>query len=170
MEYLITDAQREWQLKARQFAETEIRPLSLARDQIVEPAGTFDWEIIKKGSKLGIRTAAVPTEYGGHDIDFTTQALMITEMAKADSAIAKTFSQSWKWGHLIVDNGNAKQKRRFFDAFVADDTFVLGGGITEPNAGSDNRLSPQDAAGQRHAQCTCRKIGARRDHLDAYRR
>lgn len=144
MDYLITDTQRAWQLKAREFAESEIRPLSLARDQIAEPAATFDWEIIKKGSRLGIRTAAVPVEYGGHGIDFTTQALMIAEMAKADSAIAKTFSQSWKWSHLIVDNGNDEQKQRFFDAFVHDDQFVLGGGITEPNAGSDNRLPPED--------------------------
>ena len=144
MEYLLTDTQRAWQLKARQFAEDEIRPLSLTRDQIAEPAETFDWEIIKKGSQLGIRTAAVPTAYGGHGIDFTTQALMIAEMAKADSAIAKTFSQSWKWSHLIGDNGSAEQKKRFFSAFVQDDTFVLGGGITEPNAGSDNRLPPQD--------------------------
>ena len=144
MHNLITEIQRAWQLKAREFAETEIRPLSLARDQIAEPAATFDWDIIKKGSRLGIRTAAVPAEYGGHGIDFTTQALMIAEMAKADSAIAKTFSQSWKWSHLIVDNGNDEQKKRFFDAFVNDDTFVLGGGITEPNAGSDNRLPPED--------------------------
>jgi len=144
MDHLLTDTQREWQLKAREFAETEIRPLSLARDQIAEPAATFDWNIIRKGSALGIRTAAVPIKYGGHGIDFTTQTLMITEMAKADSAIAKTFSQSWKWSHLIVDNGNAEQKKRFFDAFVNDDQFVLGGGITEPNAGSDNRLPPPD--------------------------
>ncbi len=144
MEYLLTNTQRAWQLKARDFAATEIRPLSLARDQIAAPADTFDWNIIKKGSALGIRTAAVPVEYGGHGIDFTTQALMIAEMAKADSAIAKTFSQSWKWSHLIDDHGNTEQKKRFFDAFVRDDTFVLGGGITEPNAGSDNRLPPED--------------------------
>jgi alkylation response protein AidB-like acyl-CoA dehydrogenase len=144
MDHLLTDTQREWQLKARTFAETAIRPRSLARDQIAEPAGTFDWDLIKKGSQLGIRTAAVPLEYGGHGIDFTTQALMIAEMARADSAMAKTFSQSWKWSHLIVDQGSEEQKRRYFDAFVSDDQCVMGGGITEPNAGSDNRLPPGD--------------------------
>jgi alkylation response protein AidB-like acyl-CoA dehydrogenase len=144
MEHLLTDTQRAWRDKAREFAETEIRPRSLARDQIAAPAETFDWSLIRKGSQLGIRTAAVPKEYGGHGIDFTTQALMIAEMARADSAMAKTFSQSWKWSHLIVDHGNAEQKRRYFDAFVADDEFVMGGGITEPNAGSDNRMPPKD--------------------------
>lgn len=144
MDHLLTDTQRAWQRKAREFAESEIRPRSLARDQIAEPESTFDWSIIQKGSQLGIRTAAVPTEYGGHGIDFTTQAVMIAAMAKADSAMAKTFSQSWKWSHLIVDHGSDEQKRRFFDAFVNDDQFVMGGGITEPNAGSDNRLPPGD--------------------------
>lgn len=144
LEHLLNETQRAWQLKAREFAEAEIRPRSLARDQISAPAETFDWELIRKGSQLGIRTAAVPREYGGHDIDFTTQALMIAEMAKADSAMAKTFSQSWKWSHLIVDHGNSEQKKRYFDAFVNDDEFVMGGGITEPNAGSDNRLPPKD--------------------------
>jgi alkylation response protein AidB-like acyl-CoA dehydrogenase len=144
MDHLLNDTQRAWQLKAREFAESEIRPRSLARDQIAEPANTFDWDILQKGSQLGIRTAAVPTAYGGHGIDFTTQAVMIAEMAKADSAIAKTFSQSWKWSHLIVDHGNDDQKQRFFNAFVNDDQFVMGGGITEPNAGSDNRLPPRD--------------------------
>jgi len=86
----------------------------------------------------------VPAEYGGHGIDFTTQALMISEMARADSAMAKTFSQSWKWSHLIVDHCSDEQKKRFFNAFVNDDQFVMGGGITEPNAGSDNRLPPAD--------------------------
>ncbi len=144
MDHLLNDTQRQWQLKARAFAESEIRPRSLVRDQIPQPGDTFDWSLIQTGSRLGIRTAAVPIEYGGHGIDFTTQALMITEMARADSAMAKTFSQSWKWSHLIIDHGNDDQKKRFFDAFVNDDQFVMGGGITEPNAGSDNRLPPAD--------------------------
>lgn len=144
MDHLLNDTQRQWQLKARAFAESAIRPRSLVRDQIPQPGDTFDWSLIQTGSRLGIRTAAVPIEYGGHGIDFTTQALMITEMARADSAMAKTFSQSWKWSHLIIDHGNDDQKKRFFDAFVNDDQFVMGGGITEPNAGSDNRLPPAD--------------------------
>ena len=36
------------------------------------------------------------------------------------------------------------QRERFFRPFLEDDAFLLGGGITEPNAGSDNRLPPPD--------------------------
>ena len=144
MDFSLSKEQRAWQMKARKFAEDEIRPISLERDQISEPRETLDWEIIEKGSKLGFRTMAVPKEWGGHGTDFVTQALVMAELAKADSAISKTFSQNWKWSHLIAASCTEEQKERFLKPFLADDTFLLGRGITEPNAGSDNRLPPAD--------------------------
>src|SRR6202043_1793371 len=134
----------DWQMTARKFADEEIRPISLQRDAIAAAAETFDWEIVKKGSKLGFRTMAVPKEYGGQGTDFVTQALVMAELARADSAISKTFSQNWKWSHLISASCTDEQKQRFLPDFIADDTYVLGKGITEPGAGSDNRLPPAD--------------------------
>src|SRR3989441_1475867 len=142
MDFSINDEQREWQMKARKFAREEIRPISLERDAAEDPRGTFDWDIIRKGSKLGFRTMAVPREWGGHGTDFVTQALVMTELARADSAISKTFSQCWKWSHLIAASCSDEQKARFLKPFLADDTFLLGKGISEPSAGSDNRLPP----------------------------
>ncbi|MPZ88793.1 MAG: hypothetical protein GEU81_12110 [Nitriliruptorales bacterium] len=141
---LLTDEQRAWQLKARTFAEEEIRPISLERDQIADPRETFDWEIIKKGSQLGFRTAVVPREWGGHGIDFVTQVLVMAELARGDSAISKTFSQCWKWSHLIAASCTSEQQERFLKPFLADDTFLLGKAGTEPAAGSDNRMLPDD--------------------------
>jgi acyl-CoA dehydrogenase len=141
---LINAEQRAWQMKARKFAQEEIRPISLQRDRVADPRGTWDWEIIRKGSRLGFRTAVVPKEWGGHAIDFVTQALVMAELAKADSAISKAFSQNWKWGHLIAGACSQEQKERFLKPFMADDTYVLGYGGTEPNAGSDNRYPPAD--------------------------
>ena len=68
----------------------------------------------------------------------------MAELAKADSAISKAFSQCWKWSHLIATVCNEDQKKRFLEAFIADETFVLGKGITEPGAGSDNRIPIDD--------------------------
>ena len=58
MDFSLNEEQRGWQTEARRFAEVEIRPISLQRDQIADPAATLDWEIIRKGSTLGFRTAA----------------------------------------------------------------------------------------------------------------
>ncbi len=86
----------------------------------------------------------VPKAYGGHGIDFVTQTLVMIELARGDCAIAKTFSQCWKWGHLLASVCTDEQKERFLKPFMADETYLLGRGITEPTAGSDNRLPPSD--------------------------
>ncbi len=144
MDFSLNAEQREWQLKARQFAIEEIRPRSLQRDAIAAPQDTFDWELIKKGSKLGFRTAAAPKAFGGHGIDLVTQVLVMSELAKGDSAISKAFSQNWKWSQLIAAVCTKEQQERFLTPFIADDTYLLGSGTTEPNSGSDNRLPPGD--------------------------
>jgi alkylation response protein AidB-like acyl-CoA dehydrogenase len=144
MDFALNESQKAWQMKARKFAAEEIAPLSLERDAIADPRHTWTWDIIKKGSKLGFRTAVVSKEFGGHGIDFVTQALVMAELAKADSAMSKAFSQCWKWSHLIATVCTEDQKKRFLKAFIEDDTYVLGKGITEPNGGSDNRIPIDD--------------------------
>ena len=142
MDFALTQEQTEWRDKARKFAAEEIRPMSLERDRIEDPLDTWDWEIIKKGSKLGFRTAVVSKEQGGWGMDYISQAIVMTELAKADSAISKAFSQCWKWSHLISQACTDDQKERFLKPFLADDTYVIGFGQTESNGGSDNRLPP----------------------------
>jgi len=144
MDFSLTDQQKAWQVKAREFARQVIAPASLARDRIRDPRETFDWDIIRKGGELGFRTVALPREWGGHGVDLVTQALIITELARADSAISKTFSQCWKWSHLLASHCSDDQKNRFLPPFVSDQTYLLGHAGTEPNAGSDHRMPPEE--------------------------
>ncbi|MEL0105318.1 MAG: acyl-CoA dehydrogenase family protein [Rhodospirillales bacterium] len=144
MDFSLSDEQKAWQRKAREFSENEIRPLSVARDQIEGPFDPWHWDLIEKGSKLGLRTMAVPKAYGGPETDFVTQSLVMMELAKGDSAMSKAFSQNWKWSHLIAHACTEDQKERFLKPFLADHRYLMGRGITEPNAGSDNRLPPKE--------------------------
>ena len=144
MDFSLNEEQRGWQMEARKFAEEEIRPISLECDQTEGGFEPWDWEIIEKGSKLGLRTLAVPRQWGGPGADFVSQALVMAELAKGDSAISKAFSQNWKWSHLIASACTEDQKERFLKPFLADHRYVMGRGITEPNAGSDNRMPPED--------------------------
>ena len=144
MDFSLNAEQHEWQMKARMFAQEEIRPVSLGRDRIADPRETWDWALFERGSRLGFRTAVVPKNWGGHGIDFVTQALVMAELAKADSAISKAFSQNWKFSHLILAACTQEQKERFLRAFIADHRFTMGSAGTEPNAGSDCRLPPEE--------------------------
>jgi acyl-CoA dehydrogenase len=144
MDFSLNEEQRHWQNEAKKFSDEEIRPISLARDQIEGAFEPWNWDIIEKGSKIGFRTLAVPKEWGGPGADFVSQALVMAELARGDSAMSKAFSQNWKWSHLIAAACTDDQKERFLKPFLADHRYVMGRGITEPNSGSDNRLPPED--------------------------
>lgn len=144
MDFALNEEQRRWQDEARHFAKEVLLPASLRRDQLEGGSEPWDWEIIKQGSKLGFRTFAVPKNLGGHGADFVTQGIVMAELAKADSAMSKAFSQNWKWSHLIAEFCTKEQKDRFLTPFLADDTYVIGSASTEPNSGSDNRYPPGD--------------------------
>ena len=60
MDFSLSNEQRSWQMTARKFADEEIKPITLDLDEAPDAHGTFDWDIIEKGSKLGFRTLAVP--------------------------------------------------------------------------------------------------------------
>lgn len=132
------------QQMAREFAENEIRPISAERDRIVNPRETICWDVIRKGSALGLRTLAVPERFGGPGVDLMGQTLVILELARGDGGIAKTFSQCWKWTPMITELATDEQRERFLPPFMEDDTYLLAMGSTEPEAGSDNRLLSDD--------------------------
>ena len=144
MDFALNETQRHWQTEARHFAKEVLLPASLKRDQIEGSREPWDWDIIKAGSKLGFRTFTVPKNLGGAGADFISQAIVMAELAKADSAMSKAFSQNWKWSHLISEFCTQDQKDRFLKPFLADDTYVIGSASTEPNSGSDNRYPPDD--------------------------
>ncbi len=143
MDFSLNEEQRHWQSEARKFAAEVLRPASVARDQIEGGFEPWDWDIIEAGSKLGFRTLAVSKEWGGPGADFVSQAIVMAELAKGDSAMSKAFSQNWKWSHLMSMACTDDQKNRFLKPFLANHRYVMGRGITEPNSGSDNRMPPE---------------------------
>ena len=140
----LTDEHRALQQMARDFAEKEIIPVAAERDKIQDPAGCFSPELVKKGSALGLRTLAVPEEFGGPGIDLLGQVLVILELARGDGGVAKTFSQCWKWTPMICRLASDEQRERFLPQFMEDDLYLLAMGGSEPGAGSDNRMPPPE--------------------------
>ena len=147
MDFQLTEEQVAFQTMAREFAEREIKPIAAALDQNPDPYQIFPHDLVRKGSKIGLRTLSLPPEYGGQEIGIVTQTVMIDEMAFVDSACAKIFSQCWKLSHLIATAGTKEQRDRFLPPFRDDDSFLLSIGMTEPDAGSDNILPIDDPKG-----------------------
>ena len=140
MDFTFTDEQRALQQLARDFFESEVRPVAAEYDQREDPRDCVPWELIEKGSKLGLRTLGTPEEWGGGGADLLTQALVIEEMARVDIGASKTFSHNWKVSSRIAALCNEEQKKRFLPPFVADHRYLLSNAVTEPDAGSDSHL------------------------------
>src|ERR1022692_1445073 len=120
MDFTLSNEQRSWQMAARKFADEEIRPLSLARDAIATARETWDWDIIKKGSKLGFRTMAVPKEWGGQGRQRHFKGLQPElEMEPSDllrlhrGAEAALPSGLRRRRHLRARQGHHRAERRF---------------------------------------------------------
>jgi len=144
IDFELTGEQLTWQKIARDFSEQEIRPIAEKLDRSENLLADFPWEMIRRGSRLGLRTLSLPKEYGGPDLDMLAWLVIIDELGYADISCAKIFSQCWKLSRAIVNAGTQEQKDRFLPAFRDDDTFLLTGAQTEPESGSDSHL-PYDA-------------------------
>ena len=147
MDFRLNETQEALRAMAREFAEREIKPIGLERDRAaLHDADVFSWDIVRKGSALGLRTLVVPQEYGGAGADRVTQVLVMEEMSRADGGISKTFSQNWKWTPILTQLMTPDQRSHFLPLFVNNPTCLLAMGQTEPGAGSDNVI-PYDEPG-----------------------
>jgi alkylation response protein AidB-like acyl-CoA dehydrogenase len=131
---------------ARDFFEKEVRPVAAAIDARPDPKDCYPGELVKKMSKIGLRTLALPEEYGGANADVVTKALLLMTMCEVEAGTAKIMSQCWKVSQVIVEAGTEYQKKKFLREFAADDEYTTSILMTEPNAGSDNIL-PYNAPG-----------------------
>lgn len=88
MNFELSEDQLMIQQTAREFAEAEIAPTSIARDK----AGEFPTEIVKKLGELGFMGMMVSTEYDGAGMDTVSYALALMEISKVDASVGVIMS------------------------------------------------------------------------------
>jgi acyl-CoA dehydrogenase len=137
----LTREQAELQAIAREFVEKHVKPVALEQEKVRDWRERAPWELIEAGSKLGLRTLALPTEWGGKGIDYSTVCMLAEELAAGDCGIAIIFSHCWRWSRAMPRIANRQQQERYISRFVADDRCVVGHPGTEPDrGGTDNVL------------------------------
>ncbi|MFQ5894835.1 MAG: acyl-CoA dehydrogenase family protein [Nitrospinota bacterium] len=144
MEYPFTEEQLALQGLTRDFFEREVRAAGAEYDRRADARECYPADLIRKGSKLGLRTLAVPESWGGGGADVLTRALVLREGCRVEAGTAKVFSQCWKVSSAIALAGTEEQKGRWLRPFVEDDDCVCSILMTESEAGSDNLLPQAD--------------------------
>ena len=144
MTIIFSDEQLALKKFAQDFFNREVKPVAAEIDARVDPKDCYPAELINKASQLGLRTIGIPEEYGGGGADIVTKSLLLDAMTEIEPGTAKCLSQCWKVCQVITDGGTEAQKKKFLTQFVEDDDCTGSVLLSEPNAGSDTLLDPED--------------------------
>jgi alkylation response protein AidB-like acyl-CoA dehydrogenase len=133
MDFNLTEEHLMIQQAARDFAQTELLPGVIERDE----HSKFPAEQVKKMAELGFLGMMVDPKYGGSGLDSISYVLAITEIAKIDASAAVVMSVN----NSLVCAGlekycNEEQKMKYLVPLAHGD--VIGAFcLSEPEAGSD---------------------------------
>lgn len=139
-----TPAQQEFRDRIRDFLERELAPLTTRIDR----EGYYPLNVVKKMAPLGLLGMAIPKDYGGSELDATTVALALEELARVCGSTCLSISAHTALCCAPIQAfGTEAQKQRYFPALACGE--MLGGfGVTEPGSGSDVRSMTTTATRQ----------------------
>ncbi|WP_276390760.1 acyl-CoA dehydrogenase [Eudoraea chungangensis] len=133
MDFLISEEQKMIKQAAKDFAELELLPGVIERDENQE----FPVEQVKKMGELGFMGMMVDPNFGGSGLDTLSYVLMIEELSKIDassSVIASVNNSLVCWG--IETFGSEAQKEKYLRP-LATGQKIGAFCLSEPEAGSD---------------------------------
>ena len=132
MSWPLTDEERLLQSTAREFAQREVAPGAIERDE----AERYDRSLFHAMGALGLTAAPFPAEVGGAGFSYVGWSLVMEELGAADMSMAVTLSVHILSQYPVVTWGSEEQRERWLPAMQAGD--ALGAfALTEPHAGSD---------------------------------
>lgn len=134
MNFELTQQQLSIQEAARNFAQTELAPGVIERDEKSE----FPVNSYKKMGEMGLIGLPYPKEFGGQGADYLSYILAVEEISKVDASagIAYSVSTSLYGGSIMYSDATNEQKKQFLPDVLSGKSFGSFG-LTEPNAGSD---------------------------------
>jgi alkylation response protein AidB-like acyl-CoA dehydrogenase len=134
MNFELTEEQLAVQQAAREFAQTELLPGVIERDE----TQTFPIEQVKKMGELGFLGMMVDPKYNGGGMDTISYVLAMEDISKIDASASVCMSVNNSlvcWG--IEKYGTEEQKEKYLKPLATGEkigAFCL----SEPEAGSDS--------------------------------
>ena len=133
MDFTLSEEQLMIQQAARDFAQNELLPGVVERDD----AQKFPAEQVKKMGELGFLGMMVSPKYGGSGLDTVSYAIVMEELSKIDASASVVVSVNNSlvcWG--LEAYGNEAQKEKYLTKLASGE--VIGAFcLSEPEAGSD---------------------------------
>ncbi len=133
MHFELSEEQQMIRQAARDFAQTELKPGVIERDEHQK----FPAEQIKKLGELGFLGMMVAPEYGGSGLDAVSYVLVMEELSKIDASASVVVSVNNSLVCYGLEKyGSEEQKQKYLVALAKGE--VIGAFcLSEPEAGSD---------------------------------
>ncbi|MFM6954535.1 MAG: acyl-CoA dehydrogenase [Sphingobacteriaceae bacterium] len=133
MDFQLTEEQLMIQQAARDFAQTELKPGVIERDEHQK----FPAEQIKKLGELGFLGMMVSPEYNGSGLDTISYVLAMEELSKIDASASVVVSVNNSLVCYGLEKyGSEEQKQKYLKPLAAGE--IIGAFcLSEPEAGSD---------------------------------
>jgi butyryl-CoA dehydrogenase len=129
---LYTTQQMELQERARNLAETVMRPVAAKHD--VEQ--TYPWEVQKAIKAAGLSGVWIPKEYGGMGGGVLDLCIVVEEFSRACGGMGVGYAVNALGSFPIILSGTDEQRQKYLPPIAAGDQLIAFG-LSEADSGSD---------------------------------
>ncbi|SEH67266.1 Acyl-CoA dehydrogenase [Paenimyroides aquimaris] len=133
MDFKLTEEQLMIQQAARDFAQTELLPGVIERDE----HSKFPADAVKKMGELGFLGMMVDPKYGGAGLDSVSYVLAMEEIAKVDASAAVVMSVNNSLVCAGMEKYCSEEQKQKYLVPLAKGEVIGAFCLSEPEAGSD---------------------------------
>lgn len=128
------------QLKAREFADSHLRPMALEIDRRTdEDPSYFDWDLVRTGARHGMLDFLLPSQVGGGGCLIAECAIIMEELSAACPGLALIFgAHGLGISPLLLDGPlHWDVMSELAESARGGDPTLMACALTEPDAGTD---------------------------------
>ena len=133
MDFNLTEEQLMIQQAARDFAQTELLPGVIERDNEQK----FPYEQVKKMGELGFLGMFVDPKYGGSGLDYVSYVVAMEEISKVDASAAVVMSVNNSLVCAGLEKFASEEQKQKYLVPLAKGEVIGAFALSEPEAGSD---------------------------------
>lgn len=133
MDFSLTEEHLMIQEAARDFAQTELLPGVIERDE----KQSFPDKLVRKMGQLGFMGVMVDPKYGGSGMDAISYVLIMEELSKVDASASVIVSVNNSLVCYGLETYGTEEQKEKYLTKLATGEFVGAFCLSEPEAGSD---------------------------------
>jgi len=132
MKELLPERSQEYMERARQVAESAVRPVAAELDR----TGEYPWSVIEALREADLMGIWIPEEYGGQGAGVLDLCLVVEELSRACGGVGVAYAVNALGSFPIIVGGTDEQKAKWLPP-IASGEKLIAFGLSEKASGSD---------------------------------